>query len=185
MQTELKIVAWDTCVIIDAIQKTEGKYQLIEPFLKKAEEGNLLIVVSEVCVAEIQFLNKERELKTPTIKQLEKVLNWLNNDYIIRKNVDPGVSELASRYGLIHNITPLDSIVVANAVFHKVPVLHTFDGTMKKNKKSPLLDLDGKIGDPALKICTPNYDEGLLWESSIKENGNILNLKIEKNNESN
>lgn len=43
---------------------------------------------------------------------------------------------------------PKDAIHVATALVYKLPVLNTFDGV--------LLDLDGKLGNPPLKIEKPH-----------------------------
>lgn len=51
MRTEPNRVVWDANVVIDALQKTDGRWQKIEPFLQEAENGNLEIVLSEITVA--------------------------------------------------------------------------------------------------------------------------------------
>ena len=41
MATKIDRVVWDSCVIIDAIQATPGRWEKIEPFLKLAESTEL------------------------------------------------------------------------------------------------------------------------------------------------
>lgn len=94
-----------------------------------------------------------------------KIQDWFENPYIVRRSVHPGISEkaaeLARRYGIKR---AADAVVLATALEEGVEIVHTFDGE-GKNKKG-LISLDGKIGDPPLRIEVPRPGKGTLFESS-------------------
>lgn len=182
MDNKIAAVLWDTTVIIDAIQKSKTRYHLIEPFIDQAESGNLKIVVSEMAVAEARYLKELNEKNVSLKKQADMILEWLDNDYILRRPVHPGISELASNIGRLHNVKPPDAIIASTAIFYKVPYIHTFDGMEVNGSITPrsMLSLDGKIGDPLIRICFPNPDEGLLWEGIIQTEDDEVNLQIIK-----
>lgn len=157
---------WDSCTIIDALQKTEGRWELIEPFLDEAEAGNLEIVVSEISVVEVRNLRKMTAQGSEPEQIAAMVRDWFDSPFIIRRNVHPGISELAAEIGRVHKIKrAADAVVVATAVYESIPVLHTFDGWGNK-KKAGLLRLDEKIGDPPLRIVVPNPAEGTLFDKT-------------------
>jgi predicted nucleic acid-binding protein len=168
MRSEPAVVVWDTCVIIDAIQKTAGRYECIEPYIQDAEKGKLRIIISEVSVAELLML-KEYESQGMSIEEQAKLIrDWLENPYIVRRSVYPRISERAAEVGRQHEIAPAtDAIIVATALCEGVQVLHTFDGldegatTRKRNK---LCTYDGKIGTPALHIGPPDASRGTIFE---------------------
>lgn len=166
MQSECDIIVWDSSVIIDAIQKTNKRYDLIKPFIQSAERNHLTIVVSEVSIVEVTYLDKNRhnENLPPTDQEIQIIDEWFENDYIDRRPVLPGISELAREYIRNYNVRTMDSIIVATAVFFKIPLLHTFDGysdIKTKRKKNKLLTLDGKLGTPALRIRVPDNEEDI------------------------
>lgn len=164
MRSDVKKVVWDSCVIIDAIQKTPGRYEKIEPFLKDAENGKLLIVVSELSVAEVSHLTKLTDNGILLDDQVQLIKDWFENPYIVRRPVHAGISELAGEVGRKHKLKRApDRIIVATALFEKIPQIHTFDGIDPK-KKNKLLPLDGQIGDPPLRIREPDPAQDTLFE---------------------
>ena len=155
-------VVWDSCVIIDAIQKTSDRYQDIEPFLLDAERGKLQIVVSETTVAEVNRLDHLGEQGIDIENQARLIRDWFENPYIVRRPVHPGISELAAEIGRKYGIKRVgDTIVLATALFDNIGVVHTYDG---EGSRKGLLDFDGQIGDPPLRITTPNYAQGTLFD---------------------
>lgn len=53
-----ELVAWDSCIIIDAIQRTKGRYSAIQPMVRKAESADLSIIVSMASIAEVMYLRE-------------------------------------------------------------------------------------------------------------------------------
>ena len=161
MPNSVERVVWDACVVIDAIQKTEGRYELIEPFLLDAERGEFQIVLSEGTVGEVVYLEKLDEAGMSRPEQRRLINDWLENPYIVRRSIHPGVSRLAAELGDQYGIKRLgDRLVVATALMDGVPLLHTFDG---HGNKPGLLAFDGMIGKPPLRITIPDYGDGTLF----------------------
>jgi len=170
MRSEPTIVVWDTCVIIDAIQKTPGRYECIEPYVKDAEKGRLRIIISEVCVAELLMLKQYDAQGMPIEEQVRLIREWLENPYIVRRAVYPRIAERAAEVGRDNEISPAtDAIVVATALCEPVQILHTFDGldegaaTRTRNK---LCTYDGMIGTPPLHIGPPDQSHGTIFAKS-------------------
>lgn len=170
------VVLWDSCVIIDAIQKTqeEDRYAKIEPFVCEAQQGKIKIVVSEISVAEVTGLNsfQETTLTENQVKEHQRlIVEWFENPYIIRRPVVPGISELARDIGFQYGLAGLDRIIVATACFYKIPTIHTFDGAGKK-KKNKMIALSGQVGNPPVTIMEPDPDYGTLFQFKNKEQKN-------------
>ena len=151
-----KRVVWDANVAIDTIQKDRDHYENIAPFLKEAESGRLQIILSEVTVAEITTLSELDALGTSVQDQVRLIRDWLENPYIVRRNFDRGVSELAAEIGRRHGIRRVgDKAVLATALFFDIPIVHTYDGK--------LLALDGQLGTRGMRIVIPDYYKDTLF----------------------
>jgi len=160
MKPKLKCVVWDANIVIDAIQKDKDHYENIAPFLKEAETGRLLIVLSEITVSEITTLNDLGAQGVPVEDQARLIRDWLENPYIVRRNFDRGMTELAVKIGRLHGIKRAgDKAVLATAVFFEIPVVHTYDGK--------LLSLDGILpsGNASLRIVVPDYYKDTLFDN--------------------
>lgn len=153
-----EVVLWDSCVIIDAIQENPNTYPCLLPMIKKAEAGELYIVISSAQIAEVKYL---RELAAQGISQdaqSELIDAWLNSDYVIPRNADRGVCQyavqLARQVGSGNkNLTPLDSIVLSTALLNGSEALITMDGGNRDSVG--LLDLSMRFGSPQLPILHP------------------------------
>ena len=55
------VIAWDTCVLIDAIQKSGGRWGAIAPMVNLGNQGHLKIILSTLSVAEGYFLREMAE----------------------------------------------------------------------------------------------------------------------------
>lgn len=160
-------VVWDSCVILDAIQKS-GDYDLIEPYLRDAENGKLKIVVSEISVIEVSRLDDLASKGIDVVTQLQLIDDWFENEYVIRKPPIPGITDMALNVARNHNVRGNDAIIVATALFYRIPILHTGDGSSRK-KGGKLIPLDRKIGEPPLRITKPNPFENTLFENREQE----------------
>lgn len=155
-------IAWDSCIIIDAIQKEPERWPAIEPMARRAESGDLSIVVSTVSLAEVVYL---REFATTGMSQADQddlIKRWFDNDYVYTRNADIGICEEAAKLGRAHRVTPLDSIILATAVLTETKVLVTYDDAGKSSTGVSLLDLDSKVtaGRDLLRIVTPENIPG-------------------------
>lgn len=150
-------ILWDANVAIDAIQKDPEHWQDIAPYLKEAENGRLSIVLSEVTVSEVTALNGLNDVGVSVQDQARLIRDWLENPYIVRRNFDRGVTELAVELGRLHHIKRAgDKAVIATAIFYEVPTVHTYD--------DKLLALDGLThGTFSLRVVKPNYYKDTLF----------------------
>jgi predicted nucleic acid-binding protein len=151
MPNKIETIAWDSCVIIDAIQRT-GKYQEIAPLIGQGEKGTLKILVSEISIVECSHL---KQSSLPLEEQHKLLDRWFESPYLVRQSVHPGIVRRAVRLSREFQLGAADAIVLATAEFRKVSVLHTGDGSGKKKGKK-LLPLSGKIGNPPITISEPN-----------------------------
>lgn len=159
MASSLKRVYWDACAWIALIQKEkiakpgsriEDREQMCRGVIEAAKKGNVEILTSALCLAEV--------CKNPGLVQTQtsdKVAAFFERDFIFVINVDTAVGEKARELmmGGYAGLKPPDAIHLATALLSPgVEELHTFDGR--------LLDLDGLLKKPTgepLKICKPDY----------------------------
>lgn len=166
MSKSRELVAWDTCVIIDAIQGPRNatlkkKYEKIEPYLNKGKNGHLQVVVSEISVIECSYLKELGDDGITISEQQKLIASWFDSPFIVRVPLQPAITKIAIGLARTHRLSAADALVLATAVYKQAPVLHTGDGSRRKSGKK-LLPLDGKID--GLRISQPNPDEGTLFE---------------------
>lgn len=152
MTKKTKIIAWDTCVIINAIQQDGDKWPKIAPIIQEAELGNLKIVVSEISIIECGRLKNSGE---PLAEQYKLIDRWLDSPFIVRRGFHHGIARDAASLARDHTLRAADAIVLATALKNDVSVLHTGDGK--------LLLLSGQVGDPPLKITHPDPEQLALF----------------------
>lgn len=152
MAKKTKVIAWDTCVIIDAIQQSGDKWEKIAPIIQEAESGNLSIVVSEISIIECSHL---KESTKSSVEQHKLIDEWFESPFIVRRGFHQGITKLAVSLARDHHLSAADAIVLATAIKNNVSVLHTGAGTGRKSGKK-LLPLSGQVGNPLLTISEPN-----------------------------
>lgn len=165
MPAKLPSIVWDTCVILDALQRTPGRFERIEPFIRAAEKRQIKIVVSEITVAEVTHLPKLNNGTATVDEQEDAICRWFCNEFIVRRTVHPGISERARQ---VRRECPQvkrvgDTVFLATALFEGLPMVHTFDEN--------LLALDGKIGNPGLKIREPDIYDGTMFAAPQTQTG--------------
>lgn len=155
MPTSKRRVAWDTCVIIRAIEKRGDDYGAISQLIGEAEAGELLIVISEMSVVEVSKLQSLDNEKVPLKDQHRLIDDWLENEYIVRRPVTPQITANAVSLAREHNLTCVDSVILATAIQNRVSELHTGDGSGRHTGKR-LIPLSGKYG---VRICRPKQQQ--------------------------
>lgn len=129
-------VVWDTNVVIDLLQKTPERERSIRPFVERAEDGRLEILLSNVTVVELHGIHGLRTRGTP--------------------------ADAAAAIARTHGIKrAADAVVVALAVQEGVQTVHTYDGS---GRKPGLIALSGKVGTPPITIEAPDPGIGNLFE---------------------
>lgn len=145
------LLYWDSCVFISAIQKSDGRYPILEAIIEQAKAENAVIVTSAFTIAEVVKESGDAESKQSAM-DAAKIRDFFENDYLAIRNVDRHIGEMAAEFVRLHNVKPPDAIHLATALNSKCACLHTYD------KK--LFRLDGKIGWPALSIKPPSHPDG-------------------------
>lgn len=137
---------WDSEAFLAWLKEEPGKVDDCRAILREAEAGRILIVTSALTLAEVIKLKH----RTPIEKEhAEKIRAFFKNSYISIRNVDRFTAEKARE--LIWNYPPLqpkDSIHIATALQYKLTLLNTAD--------EDLLKLDGRLGNPPLRIAPPS-----------------------------
>jgi predicted nucleic acid-binding protein len=184
-------VAWDTTVIIDALEgealeaRADGNapsapwWPEIKPIYNNAEQGNLEIVVSEVSVAEACKITSV-QAEGVSIEDAESMVQeFFDNEFIIRVPADCLESELAARFIRDHKLETCDAIIAATALIHEADTLYSRDGKKKRRaKQTTLLRNDGQLQHPdysagqPLSIKPPNaagHEGATLYETDQNE----------------
>ncbi|MCH7725344.1 MAG: type II toxin-antitoxin system VapC family toxin [Planctomycetes bacterium] len=151
MPSDPERIYWDSCVFIDAIQHTPGRYETLKKIVKRAESGQIILVASTMCIAETVKLDQSTNTAT---QQAKTIREFFENDFISVKSVDRFIAEKAAEIARQHGLKPPDAIHVATALRWKCSVLHTYDGEQGDPKK--MLAFNGKIGTPPLSIELPS-----------------------------
>ena len=150
------VISWDSCILIDAIQRTATRWPSIAPMLNLTKKGELKIVLSTLCVAEAYFLRESSDLGVPQAAQNELIERWLEHSFLIKRAADFGTCKIAAELcrHTQGKLKPPDAIIVATALRHNASALITFDDKAGESllKQDQQFDLPG---NRKLRICTP------------------------------
>jgi predicted nucleic acid-binding protein len=151
-------VYWDSDCFLGYLKGERDKIGICRGTADKAQEGDLVIITSAITLIEVVRLQKQPVQLSA--KDAKKIAQFFQNPYIYIHTVDSAVATIARQLIWDHNLQQRDSIHVATALLRTIPKLHTFD--------ERLLKLDGKLGNPKLRICKPDIqgqmDLGALYE---------------------
>lgn len=127
MPTDVRLY-WESCVFIDLLEKTPGRFEHLAPIVEEAERGGLTIVTSTLSLCEVVSL---RHLSTLVDDEIEdRIRDYFENPYLYLKPVDRFVAERARSIAREYRIKPLDSVHVASAIMLQAPIMHTYDGKL-------------------------------------------------------
>lgn len=136
---------WDSDAFLGHFNGEPDKVAACESVLQAAEAGRILIVTSALTLAEVLYVKGHKPMP-PEKRQI--VSGFFKQPYISVQNVTRKIAELARDLYWDSGVRPQDAIHVATALTYRLPELNTFD--------RKLLSLDGKLGDPSLKIRIPH-----------------------------
>ncbi len=143
-----QIVYWDSCCFLGLLNNEQDKVSLCQGTIKKAEEGDLIIVTSAMTFIEVIRMKGKPKLKKNVETTIQK---FFSNSFIYIRNVDREVGIRARNLMWKHQaLQPKDSIHLATALLHNIPTLHTFDDY--------LLNLKDKAIKQKIKICKPDIE---------------------------
>lgn len=146
MVKKLMVRYWDSDCFLGWFNEEPDKISCCQGVVQNAEEGKVKILTSALTLTEVIKIKNHPNLHK---ENEDKIKLFFQHEYIIIRNVDPFLAEYARELIWSHNhLRPYDSIHLATAVMNKAEVLDTFD--------DHLLRLDGKVGDPTLRITKPD-----------------------------
>ena len=151
-------VYWDACAWIAYINKEmpgpdttfdEPRFEMCRDTLKRAVAGDLEIVTSAFTLAEV--CKRKPTPGSPTIN----LAAFFDQKYILLVHVDKAVGEKAQNLQLagVAGLKPADAVHLASAMIANVPILHTFDGPLRRLTKT----LSINDGNP-LEIMRPTEE---------------------------
>jgi len=140
----IELVYWDSDAFLGWFQAEPGKADLCAGTLKRADQGEVLILTSALTIAEVLWMRG-----APMIAQdrADIVRKFFRRSYLRIRNVTRAVSENAQDLVWTQGIRPKDAIHVATALDAGVAALETFDEELLK--KTVIM------GNPVLIIRKP------------------------------
>jgi predicted nucleic acid-binding protein len=153
---EKERIYWDSCVFIDLLQKSEGRIDILEEYITRAQSGDLEIVTSDFTLCEVATL---RELGLPDEEVEQKIVDFFENEYLLMRSLDRRVAAKSREImRAVSGIKGKDAIHLATAALSSVSAFHTYDDPVLK--KASALQMTGKLldkdGNP-LRIIEPPY----------------------------
>jgi predicted nucleic acid-binding protein len=154
----IKTVYWDANIFHALFGKEAGRVDLCERVEKVALNGDVDIYTSTITFVECVWV---KTILDPTGKlnklspQHEPILTKYFMRSCIRPiNCDRRIAEAArSLLWQYPALKPHDAIHVASALSQPIDFMHSFDD-------DDLVKLNGKIGNPPLRICHPGDGDG-------------------------
>ncbi len=143
---------WDSSVFLAWLLPEENRLDACRGVVRAAEKGHVQIVTSALTLTEVIKLKGHPQL--PKKSHDRKLRRFFQHEYIVIRGVDRFVAEQARELIWKHGAKPKDSIHLATAVRWKIPTLDTFDD-------KDMTALDGKLGNPLIKIGHPHEPEEL------------------------
>lgn len=137
---------WDSDAFLGWLKEEPDKVEDCRGVLEEAEAGRILIATSALTLTEVIKLKRRSPIEK---EHAEKIKAFFKQEFISVRNVDRYVAEKARELLWDYSsLQPKDSIHIATAIIYNISLLNTFDGG--------LIGLDGKIGNPPLKITRPS-----------------------------
>jgi predicted nucleic acid-binding protein len=152
------LIALDSCSILHLLSKTPAWYPHVRRIYDDAVASKLMIVVSEVSIAECSRLEVTGAPALPPADQAHLISLFFHNTFIIRRPLTSRESEFAATLVRDNAIGTCDALVAATAVFAGATTLYTTDGCSPRRKAGKLLtlgQLQTKCGKQ-MAILTPD-----------------------------
>ena len=158
-----KRLYWDSSTFIKLISNLQSPQAIddrwhCERFFDEVMRGNAIILTSTIAIVEVLRMEVEPSQAAPPIPSevRKKIEDLFREPYITLVHFEPARAEEARdlRWQFPWLRTP-DAIHIASAIFAKVDVIHTFDGSGGTPHR--MIELNGRVGNPPLRIEVPRY----------------------------
>jgi outer membrane protein TolC/predicted nucleic acid-binding protein len=145
----MKTVYWDSCVFHALFSEEKERVEICRKIIEAAQKGELQIYTSAITAVEVVWIKNFDRMSS---KHEETIQKFFEHKFIRVLTCDRGIAAEARRLLWQHaKLKPKDAIHVASAISQGVDVMHTYDdGDLVK-------PLSGKIGNPPMRICHPEY----------------------------
>jgi len=152
----VQVVYWDSTVIIDWLEGNRPeRVALIEPVIRAAKNGDVLIVTSAWALAEVV------RIKGQPLSDVDeqKIVDFFQQAYIQIRPLDRAVAATSRSIcrqptGTGKMLKPKDAVHVATAMHAHLARLHTFD----EDSLAPFSEMFRlKESNPFVKISQPEY----------------------------
>ena len=141
---------WDSSVFLAWLLPEEKRVPACRDVLEAAEEGRIKIYTSAVTLTEVIKLKGQPPLKAD---QEKMIADFFKRSCFVVHSATRFVAERArALIWEFPNVHPKDSIHLATALEAGIVLVDTFD-------EAHMIPLDGKIGDPPMKIGFPKMDQ--------------------------
>ena len=144
-------ICWDSCVIIELLQQTPGRIEVLREIVSSARNQKISLVVSALAIAEVNKCDNADEKKAIDAFFAEPFVHVRNVDRLIATKA----AELSKNFG----IKPPDAIHVATAIDRKCKELQTYDGCGVVRRRKHLLSHDKEFD--GLRIVEPSSGDEL------------------------
>ena len=124
-----------------------------EPVIRAAERNQVLLVTSSISMVEVVKLDEKGARVNIGSDAEAKITAFFRQPYILMRDYDPRTAELSRRLIWDFDLSTRDAIHAATALRWNLTQMDTFDGG--------LLALDGKVGNPPLRISVPDLPQQL------------------------
>lgn len=161
-----KILYWDACVFVSLIERTPDRIAILEGVLDAQRQGDVVIYTSVLTIAEVAFVETEKEQRALNSEIEEKIGRlWLPDSPFQLVEVYPALTARARELmrvavrgrGAIPK--PADAIHLASAERIGAAELHTYDHKMC-NASGPL-NLNCRVENPSTdRIAFPVDEDG-------------------------
>lgn len=158
---------WDANVFLHLIDETSDKIGVLQAFLQKAHDKEVIIYSSALNITEVAYGHEERikqELSEDLLKKIDKL--WHPSSPITLVDIHPPIlfkARALIRLCRANGLTGLrsaDSIHLATAQNMDVDVFHCYESAKKLVKYGELINM---------VIKEPELDQPLLFDNEQKE----------------
>lgn len=154
---------WDASVFIKLISNRQTPEAVearlnCERFFQDAINSKAVIITSTLTLVEVLRTEVEAGAPVPPtpLDVRQRIAELFEEPYILLVLLEPArateARELRWRYPWLKTA---DAIQVASAIYSKVEVMHTYDGAGGNPRR--ILQLNGLVGNPPLKVQVPFY----------------------------
>ena len=167
----IKRVYWDACAWLGLLNGEDGKARELGVVWQKAKIGDVEILTSAFCIAEVYKVKCESGQTGLSSANDTMIDNLFDQNWVVVAQVDLAIARLAKFLLRTHVKLkkPSDGIHLATAIHWNADQLHTWD-------KSDLLGLvcNRADGEP-LEICKPSMIDGEhLFNREDEEEGRTI-----------